>query len=128
MREILFRNVKSLDFKRKDVSVTEKVYKSDSCATCCKHCRYIIKNLGKIKDVSNIDELFIKQMSLKKTPDREIYIKRRVSEKEGVRILNWIVKGNFYIVFKNVLLKIKYDYEYDIEVSFIPSQKNSHAK
>lgn len=122
MREILLRDNISPDCKRKDVSIVENVYQSNSQAICYKHCRYTINTIAKIKNVSNIDELFIKQLSSDMNPKREIYIKRKISKKEGIKILDWKIKGYIFLVYRKFLLKIKYDYDYKIQINLLQTK------
>lgn len=127
MREILLRDNTSQDFRKKDIRIMEKLHQCDKDAVCSKHARYIVNVLGKIDDVSNLDEVFIKQLLSKKDSKKQVYIKKEVSKKKGIKKITWKTIGCIYIVKNNTLLKIKYEYEIKIKIYFISSFKNNHS-
>lgn len=123
MREILFHSNTSGDLKRKDIRITEKIFKSNTSAVCSKHIRYIIKVLGKLDDVSNLDDVVLKQLSGSKTPERHVYIKKRISKNNKLKSFKLKTDGCMYLVYKELLLCVKYIYDLELQTDSLCSNQ-----
>ena len=113
MRELVFKNLTSIDHKKRDIFVEETVTRNGIVATSQRRCLYFVKNKTMINDSADLAKL----SELKKQcPDkkRSFYVLKVHDSTAGTDKLMCKLKGNFYAVVGRSIYHIVFIHSFKI--------------
>lgn len=118
MRELMFKNLTSIDKKRKDIFITETIEKGGIRTITQRHSTYIINNRNSFSDHKELKE-WQKVVSVHNRRHIFIFKKRDTKEKKDIFICD--VVGKFYAVVKNSVYSVAFKHSFEID--FLPAEK-----
>jgi hypothetical protein len=118
MREIFFKNITSLDHRRRAVSVSETVEEDGIFALTEKRCTYIIKNKVHLEDAKDVLDC-VSQLQEEFSPKRQIFIRKEFNLNTQEKVFSCKIIGRFYIVAENDIYTIAFNHAFKIFIKEI---------
>lgn len=103
MREVLFKNLTSVNSKKKDILLKEVFEKNGFLAQTERRCFYVIKGISHLEEADDLKNWINSPASSQARPKRHFYILKHRNDTVGEDKLICKIAGTFYaIVDKNV--------------------------
>ena len=122
MRELVFKNLTSLDHRKRDLFVEETIEKNGILAKTTRRCLYFIKDRTRIKDscdLKSIAELKVNNDNI----NRHFHVLKQRDTQAGVDKLMCKVAGTFYAIVNEYLYCIVFVHTFKI---FFFTRKKPH--
>ncbi len=105
MRELVFKNLTSLDHKKRDLFVEETIEKNGIKAKTTRRCLYFIKGKTLIKDSCDLEEV-TKMKETNESIHRHFHVLKERNSEDGIDKLICKVAGTFYAMVNEYLYHI----------------------
>jgi len=105
MREVVFKNLTSLNSRKKDIVLTEAFEKNGVLAKTERRCFYFIRNITNIEGNNNIDK-WIDANSGGKKNARRFHIFKEHSDASSTDKVVCRIEGEFYAVLNDAVYTI----------------------
>ncbi|MBU1932929.1 MAG: hypothetical protein KKC66_03405 [Candidatus Omnitrophica bacterium] len=112
MRELVFKNLTSLDKKRRDLLISETVEKNGIKTITKRHSVYII---GNRKKVCNDESLFLENILPSNYDKRHVFIYKKKNTKQGKDSFTCDVVGKFCAVVRDEVYSIAFKHTFEVD-------------
>jgi hypothetical protein len=106
MREILVRNLTSMDWLKRDCVVTELVQQGDFATRIIRRCTYRVESQTPLASTS--DSMEWAQRTLDPLPPRQVFVTKDLDPDTGGERVVYKVLGHFYVVWGRDVLCVGY--------------------
>ena len=108
MREVLYKNLTSLTYRKKDVFLQEVFEKDGITARTERRCLYFIKDIMHLDEPDDFKEWVVKQGDTSTINKRQFHIFKRHSDSLGEDRLICKMLGNIYAIVNNTVYTITF--------------------
>ncbi len=122
MRELLYKNITSMDHKKRDVFVEEVVVRGGVLAKTTKRCLYFIKSSVPVNKPLDIEKL-AKMKETGEEEKRHFHVLKEHDTEHNIDRLMCKVAGTFYAMVNNHLYSIVFIHTFKISFEASESSK-----
>lgn len=108
MREVVFRNLTSVNSRKKDIFLQEVFEKDGVVAKTERRCFYFIKEIVRLDKADDLQKWLDSQGGVGKVTSRQFYIFREHSDMSGEDRLLCKILGTFYVIVDNSVYTIAF--------------------
>lgn len=117
MREVIYKNLTSLNSRKKDIFLQEVFEKDGVTAKTERRCLYFIKDIIHLDAPDDVQKWMAKQGELGMMNKRQFYIFKRHNDSPGEDRLICKILGNFYAIIDNSVYIIAFLQSFKIRFS-----------
>jgi hypothetical protein len=117
MREVVYRNLTSINSRKKDIFLQEVFEKDGVTAKTERRCLYFIKDIIHLDTPADLQKWIAKQSESGAMNKRQFYIFKQHSDSPGEDKLICKILGNFYAIVNNSIYVIVFLQSFKVRFS-----------